>query len=95
MVRIHWDFGYWRLFTDDVRVSVVISLQNWLAETPEEKKTSATPAYMNVFMSGTFPHQHSEFSIWLRRALTVAWFYSHGTGGCMCVPESLDDQSAR
>ncbi|KAL1972278.1 hypothetical protein VTN31DRAFT_7497 [Thermomyces dupontii] len=32
-------------------VSVVISLQNWLAETPEEKKTSATPAYMNVFMS--------------------------------------------
>ncbi|KAH8703878.1 hypothetical protein BGW36DRAFT_423423 [Talaromyces proteolyticus] len=32
-------------------VSVVISVQNWLAESPEQAKNAATPSYMNVFMS--------------------------------------------
>lgn len=54
MVRISGISNTGALLIDDVRVSVVISLQNWLAETPEEKKTSGTPAYMNVFMSSTF-----------------------------------------
>lgn len=35
------------------RVSVVISLQNWLAETPEQAKSASTPSYMSVFMSRT------------------------------------------
>ncbi|KAF7717269.1 Uncharacterized protein PECH_007547 [Penicillium ucsense] len=33
------------------RVSFVFSLQTWLGESPEQKKTAATPAYMSVFMS--------------------------------------------
>ncbi|KAF2867174.1 hypothetical protein BDV95DRAFT_582717 [Massariosphaeria phaeospora] len=32
-------------------VSVVFSLQSWLAETPEQKKTSTTPAYFSVGMA--------------------------------------------
>ncbi|KAJ5162358.1 hypothetical protein N7492_007750 [Penicillium capsulatum] len=32
-------------------VSFVFSLQSWLAESPEQKKTSSNPAYMSVFMS--------------------------------------------
>ncbi|KAJ1706392.1 hypothetical protein COH20_005741 [Aspergillus flavus] len=32
-------------------VSFVFSLQNWLGETPEQKRTASTPAYMSVFMS--------------------------------------------
>ncbi|KAJ5460150.1 uncharacterized protein N7458_001702 [Penicillium daleae] len=32
-------------------VSFVFSLQTWLAESPEQKKNAATPAYMSVFMS--------------------------------------------
>ncbi|KAJ5219869.1 hypothetical protein N7468_009073 [Penicillium chermesinum] len=32
-------------------VSFVFSLQSWLAESPEQKKNAATPAYMSVFMS--------------------------------------------
>ncbi|KAE8379216.1 translation initiation factor SU [Aspergillus bertholletiae] len=32
-------------------VSFVFSLQNWLGETPDQKKTASTPAYMSVFMS--------------------------------------------
>ncbi|KAJ5854470.1 hypothetical protein N7534_007013 [Penicillium rubens] len=32
-------------------VSFVFSLQSWLGESPEQKKTAATPAYMSVFMS--------------------------------------------
>ncbi|KAJ5110924.1 hypothetical protein N7532_001459 [Penicillium argentinense] len=32
-------------------VSFVFSLQSWLAESPEQKKTASTPAYMSVFMS--------------------------------------------
>lgn len=34
------------------RVSVVFSVQSWLAETPEQKKTSTTPAYFSVGMAG-------------------------------------------
>jgi hypothetical protein len=33
------------------RVSVIISIQNWLSETPEQNKNAATPSYMSVFMS--------------------------------------------
>ncbi|OGM45949.1 hypothetical protein ABOM_005260 [Aspergillus bombycis] len=32
-------------------VSFVFSLQNWLGETPDQKSTASTPAYMSVFMS--------------------------------------------
>lgn len=33
------------------RVAVLISIQNWLSETPEQSKNAATPSYMSVFMS--------------------------------------------
>jgi hypothetical protein len=36
------------------RVSVVFSVQSWLAETQEQKKTSTTPAYFSVGMAGTY-----------------------------------------
>ncbi|KAI4956340.1 hypothetical protein J4E91_000551 [Alternaria rosae] len=32
-------------------VAVVFAIQSWLAETPEQKKTSTTPAYFQVGMS--------------------------------------------
>lgn len=32
-------------------VSFVFSLQSWLGETPEQKRSAATPAYMSVLMS--------------------------------------------
>ncbi|KAL1987768.1 hypothetical protein VTN96DRAFT_2608 [Rasamsonia emersonii] len=32
-------------------VSFIFALQNWLAETPEQKRTASTPGYMSVFMS--------------------------------------------
>ncbi|KAL1962440.1 hypothetical protein VTN77DRAFT_9711 [Rasamsonia byssochlamydoides] len=32
-------------------VSLIFALQNWLAETPEQKRIASTPAYMSVFMS--------------------------------------------
>ncbi|KNG85861.1 hypothetical protein ANOM_003668 [Aspergillus nomiae NRRL 13137] len=32
-------------------VSFVFSLQNWLGETPDQKRTASTPGYMSVFMS--------------------------------------------
>ncbi|KAF7125223.1 hypothetical protein CNMCM5793_001332 [Aspergillus hiratsukae] len=35
-------------------VSFVFSLQSWLGETPEQKKSAATPAYMSVLMSYPF-----------------------------------------
>lgn len=35
------------------RVSVVFSVQSWLAETSEQKKTSTTPAYFSVGMART------------------------------------------
>ncbi|KAF5862687.1 translation INITIATION FACTOR [Aspergillus alliaceus] len=35
-------------------VSFVFSLQSWLGETPEQKRTASTPAYMSVFMSHPF-----------------------------------------
>uniref|UniRef100_A0A093VHI0 Uncharacterized protein n=1 Tax=Talaromyces marneffei PM1 TaxID=1077442 RepID=A0A093VHI0_TALMA len=33
------------------RVAVIISIQNWLSESPEQSKNAATPSYMSVFMS--------------------------------------------
>ncbi|EFW18468.1 conserved hypothetical protein [Coccidioides posadasii str. Silveira] len=33
------------------RTSVVFSLQNWMAESPEQKKNSSTPGYLSVIMS--------------------------------------------
>lgn len=36
------------------RVAVVFAIQAWLAETPEQKKTSSTPAYFQVGMSGEY-----------------------------------------
>lgn len=41
--------SYWALIR--CRVSVVFSVQSWLAETPEQKKTSTTPAYFSVGMA--------------------------------------------
>ncbi|OKL63095.1 hypothetical protein UA08_02001 [Talaromyces atroroseus] len=35
------------------RLAVVVSLQNWLSETPEQSKNAATPGYMSIFMSPT------------------------------------------
>jgi hypothetical protein len=35
------------------RVAVVFAIQSWLAESPEQKRTSTTPAYFQVGMSGT------------------------------------------
>ncbi|EAW09217.1 uncharacterized protein ACLA_034200 [Aspergillus clavatus NRRL 1] len=32
-------------------VSLVFSLQSWLGETPDQKKSASTPAYMSVLMS--------------------------------------------
>ncbi|BCS05071.1 uncharacterized protein AKAW2_80872A [Aspergillus luchuensis] len=32
-------------------VSFVFSLQSWLGETPDQKRTASTPAYMSVLMS--------------------------------------------
>jgi len=34
------------------RVAVVFAIQSWLAESPEQKRTSTTPAYFQVGMSG-------------------------------------------
>jgi hypothetical protein len=36
------------------RVAVVFAIQSWLAESPEQAKSSATPAYFQVGMSGEF-----------------------------------------
>jgi hypothetical protein len=33
------------------RVAVVFAIQSWLAETSEQRKTAATPAYFSVGMS--------------------------------------------
>ncbi|OJD27559.1 hypothetical protein ACJ73_01038, partial [Blastomyces percursus] len=33
------------------KAAVTFSLQNWMAETPEQQKKSATPAYMGVIMA--------------------------------------------
>lgn len=56
--------------TDGVRrVAVVFALQSWLAETSEQRKTAATPAYFSVGMSGKLVtvHQHA----------ILADFFSH------------------
>jgi hypothetical protein len=34
------------------RVAVVFAIQSWLAESPEQRRTSSTPAYFQVGMSG-------------------------------------------
>lgn len=36
------------------RASVIFSVQNWLSETPDSKKTAATPGYFSVGMSRKF-----------------------------------------
>lgn len=42
---------------------MIISIQNWLSESPEQSKNAATPSYMSVFMSckrdREQPRQHS------------------------------------
>ena len=37
------------------RASLLFSLQNWLAETPEQSRKAGTPAYVGVGMSGKTP----------------------------------------
>ena len=37
------------------RASVVFALQNWLAETPEQKRTAGSPGYISIGMACTFP----------------------------------------
>lgn len=39
------------LVSDFVRAAVVFSLQNWLAETPEQRRKATTPGYFGVGMS--------------------------------------------
>jgi len=41
------------------RVAVVFAIQSWLAESPEQKRTSSTPAYFQVGMSGESLHLES------------------------------------
>ncbi|KAE8350275.1 translation initiation factor SU [Aspergillus coremiiformis] len=41
-------------------VSFVFSLQSWLGETSEQKRTASTPAYMSVFMASAFKGQLQE-----------------------------------
>lgn len=41
------------------RASVVFSVQTWLGESEETKKSSATPGYFSVGMSGTHPETKS------------------------------------
>ncbi|KGO37275.1 Eukaryotic translation initiation factor SUI1 [Penicillium expansum] len=45
-------------------VSFVFSLQSWLGESPEQKKTASTPAYMSVFMSYLFPSLLASAGSW-------------------------------
>lgn len=33
---------------------MVFAIQGWLSETPEQKKTSGSPAYFSVGMAGKF-----------------------------------------
>lgn len=40
---------------DMIRVSMVFAIQQWLAETPESRKTAQTPGYFAVIMSCKFP----------------------------------------
>lgn len=68
------------------RVSFVFSLQTWLAESSEQKKTAATPAYMSVFMSCTcrfisFPLS----SLSVRSKLILRSYSSDGAGRCTCM----------
>lgn len=42
------------------RVSVVFSVQSWLAETPEQKKTTTTPAYFSVGMARMYFVSHQQ-----------------------------------
>ena len=61
----------------------MFSLQGWLAESPEQKKTAATPAYMSVLMSCKsyrFPLSHLDIS-W-----THLWLDSNGAG-CGTLPK--------
>ncbi|KAJ5710816.1 hypothetical protein N7488_004972 [Penicillium malachiteum] len=39
------------------RVAFVFSLQGWLAESPEQKKTASTPAYMSTYFPLFLPPQ--------------------------------------
>lgn len=43
------------------RASVVFALQTWLAETPEQKRTSGTPGYFSVGMACMFPQVSGDF----------------------------------
>lgn len=63
------------------RVAFVFSLQGWLAESPEQKKTAATPAYMSVLMSCKSPPFPllQELSR-LDDSVTHTWLDSNGAG---------------
>lgn len=53
-----WQVGMPGQVADTIRkcrASVVFSVQTWLGESEETKKSSATPGYFSVGMSGTFP----------------------------------------
>jgi hypothetical protein len=58
---------------------VIISIQNWLSETPDQSKNAATPSYMSVFMScksdpeqpRTFYDRYTNFLFHLVMSLAV------------------------
>lgn len=56
------------------RVSLVFSLQNWLAETPEQNRKAGTPAYVGVGMAGKIQIIGEPCSL-----STNIFFPSHGT----------------
>ncbi|PIG83668.1 eukaryotic translation initiation factor eIF-1 [Aspergillus arachidicola] len=61
-------------------VSFVFSLQNWLGETPEQKRTASTPAYMSVFMSlMALVVVRLKFSPYPPCLVIGSGTYSHGT----------------
>ncbi|CAG8905359.1 unnamed protein product [Penicillium egyptiacum] len=64
-------------------VSFVFSLQSWLGESPEQKKTASTPAYMSVFMSCSL----LSVPLCACRTNLMAW-YSDGTS-CRSATSSL------
>ena len=44
------------------RISFVISVLNWLSETPHQRATNATPGYMTAGMA-----RECQYTIWIRR----------------------------
>lgn len=55
------------------RVSVVFAIQAWLAETPEQQKTSSTPAYFQVGMSSMYTQPANHAPVLTPDAQSCPW----------------------